>query len=463
MKKHEGWSYAPYRPLFVNVGDIYVCRVAPEVQSIHFEWLGIEGDGAYTVHYKKRDAEGFACAGETADCAFDIENLETETDYEFYVEKGGKTSRVRLARTGKHVGTVVNYLHPDDEAYAFSGRYLCSPSFVRHPDGYLLASMDLFQGGAPQNLTLIFRSDDDGKNWHYVSELFPCFWGKMFIHKGELYMLSVSTEYGDLLIGKSTDGGKTFTEPTVLLRGGGGKNGEAGVHKNPQPVVYKDGRIWNTLEWGSWTREYHAVMVMSAPEDSDLLDAASWSYSEPLRYDPTWEGLPKGESTGNIEGVLLTLPDGEFYNIMRYDMRKTVPNYGYVLAYKVDTAHPENAVAFSHKIAFPANLSKFQMKYDEVSGKYYALGSRIHDPQSIWGRNLLSLFVSTDAANWTVVSDVIDYRDTDAEKIGFQYVDFEFEGEDILFLCRTAMNNANNFHDSNYTTFHRIENFRKLG
>ena len=116
-----------------------------------------------------------------------------------------------MARCAEAVGTVVNYLHPDDSYYAFSGHALCSPSLVRHPDGHLLASMDVFSGGFPQNLTLIFRSDDDGKTWHYLSELMPCFWGKLFIHKGELYMLSVSTEYGDLLIGKSVDGGKTFS------------------------------------------------------------------------------------------------------------------------------------------------------------------------------------------------------------------------------------------------------------
>ena len=108
-------------------------------------------------------------------------------------------SRVRLARCGKSIGTVVNYLHPEDEAYGFSGHYLCSPSMVRHPDGFLLASMDVFAANHPQNLTLIFRSDDDGQTWHYVSELMPCFWGKLFIHKNELYMLSCSTEYGDLL------------------------------------------------------------------------------------------------------------------------------------------------------------------------------------------------------------------------------------------------------------------------
>ncbi len=129
-----------------------------------------------------------------------------------------KKSRVRLARTGDAVGVVVKYLHPDDTAYSFSGRYLCSPSPVRHPDGFLLGSMDLFAGEHPQNPTLIFRSDDDGESWHYVSELMPCFRGKMFIHRGELYMPACSTEYGDLLIGKSLDGGKTFCAPTTWTR-----------------------------------------------------------------------------------------------------------------------------------------------------------------------------------------------------------------------------------------------------
>ena len=37
-----------------------------------------------------------------------------------------------------------------------------------------------------------------------------------------------------------------------------------------------------------------------------------------------------------------------------------------------------------------------------------------------------------------------------------------FEGEDILLLCRTAMNGANSYHNSNYSTFDRIKGFRGL-
>lgn len=460
MKTHRNWSYAPYKPLFFDNESIYICRIAPGKRYIHFEWLsgGEEAD----IYFRKRDIGEFKKIGTTDKGYFDIYDLENNADYEFYVQSGDKKSRIRLARTGEAVGTVVNYLHPDDEAYSFSGKYLCSPSMVKFDSGVLLASMDLYAGNYPQNLTLIFRSDDNGKTWHYVSELMPCFWGKLFIHKGELYMLSCSTEYGDLLIGKSTDMGKTFTEPVVLFRGTNGKNGDVGVHKNPQPVVYHKGRIWNTLEWGSWGRKYHAVMVMSAPEDSDLMNPESWEFSYPTEYNPNWEGLPQGPSPGNIEGCLVEL-GGELYNIMRYQMNAMPKpnNYGKIIAYKVDTANPGNAISYSHCIDFPANHSKFQIKYDDVSKKYYSVASRILDSENASSRNLLSLLISDDCVNWSVREDLLDFRNDDPQKTGFQYVDFMFDGDDIIYLCRTAMNEAHNFHDANYSTFHRIENFRE--
>ena len=288
------WSYSPYKPLFFETGDPYVCRLAPGADCIRVEWLA-SGPGPYRVFVRQRGGGAFAEAGVTDDTGFDIVGLVPETDYELYVASPTGRSRTRLARTGALLsGTVVNYLHPDDEAYAFSGRYLCSPSLLRLPDGALLASMDLYAGGTPQNLTLIFRSDDDGATWHHHCELFPAFWTKLFLHRGAVYALACSTEYGDLLIGRSDDGGRTFGAPTVLFRGSGGRRGWAGVHKNPQPVVTFAGRVWNTLEWGSWTQDYHAAMVMSAPEDADLLDASSWRFSEPLAYDHVAWGLPAG-------------------------------------------------------------------------------------------------------------------------------------------------------------------------
>ena len=220
MKGVNTWSFAPYKPFLFDIGDIYICRLYPGEGKIGLDWLPLEGADTYTVVWKQRGACCWEGSAVTAKSSYVIEGLEDLRDYELQVLWQDKKSRVRLARTGAVPGdVVVNYLHPEDDVYSFSGRYLCSPSLVRLPDGGLLASMDVFQGNAPQDLSLIFRSDDDGKTWKYVSELFPCFWGKMFLHKGALYMLAVNTEYGDLLIGRSDDGGKTFGMPTVLLRG----------------------------------------------------------------------------------------------------------------------------------------------------------------------------------------------------------------------------------------------------
>jgi len=277
MKGYDKWSYAPYRPFLYNVGNPYVCRIVPSERAIRFEWLkGTLTD--FEVFYRKRGDGKFIKAGDTNEDYFVITNLEPETDYEFFVRSGDEKSRIRLARTGANEGIAVNYLHPDDDAYSFSGKYLCSPSMVRHPDGYLLASMDLYAHNYPQNLTLIFRSDDDGKSWKYVSELMPCFWGKMFIHKGDLYMLSVSTEYGDLLIGKSTDGGKTFSTPVCILRGANGKNGSSGVHKNPQNIFIHNGRIYTTMSGGN-------INLFGDGQPADM---------------PRWSGLSPEEVTDYI-------------------------------------------------------------------------------------------------------------------------------------------------------------------
>lgn len=462
MKGYGKWSYAPYRPLIWNGGDIYICRVAPKKSCIHIEW--IDNGGEYGIFLRERDKGDFALVGSSHSGSFDITDLPENTDFEFYVCCGDKKSAVRLARTGEVCGNVVNYLHPDDEAYSFSGRYLCSPSIVRHDDGYLLASMDVYAHAHPQNLTLIFRSDDDGETWHYVSELMPCFWGKLFMHRGALYMLSVSTEYGDLLIGRSTDGGKTFSAPVSLLRGSNGKNGNDGVHKNPQNIVIYGGRIYGTLEWGSWSNSdfCHAAMVMSCDENDDLLVPENWSFSEPLKYDPNWKGTVNGKANGTIEGTLTVAQNGGLYNIMRYNIVSGEPPYGLVLAYRVNTDDHDAPLAYSHSIKMPCNNSKFMIKYDEVSKKYYSVVTRIDCEKRRYARNLLSLMSSSDLENWELVCDLIDKRDMDQNKVGFQYCDFLFDKDDIIFLCRTADNGANSFHDSNYSTFHRIKNFRSI-
>ena len=172
--------------------------------------------------------------------------------------------------------------------------------------------------------------------------------------------------------------------------------------------------------------------------------------------------MGKGPSSGNIEGTLAVAPDGNLYNIMRYDMSRCTPNYGLALAYRVNTDDPDAPLVYDHAIKLPGNHSKFTIRHDDVSGKYVCLLTRILDEHCAGNRNLLSLMVSDDLETLRVAADLIDRRDEDPRFIGFQYVDYFFEGDDLIFVCRTAMNGAHSFHDSNYQTFHRVKYFRAL-
>ena len=406
-----------------------------------------------------RDKEAVRVAV-TRDNFCEFTGLEPDTDYELRLECAGERSSARLFRTGERAGggVTVNYLHPEDGFYAFSGQYLCSPSLIRAPQGHLLCSMDLFGPKAPQNLSLIFRSDDEGRTWHWVCDLFPCFWGRLFVHRGDIYMLACSTEYGDLLIGKSTDGGNTFSPPSVLWRGAC-HWAEKGIHKNPQPVVCWKGRIWNSCEWGSWAKGGHDVMVFSAPEDSDLLDPASWEFTPPVSYDSTWPGAAKGKSVGLLEGSLTVLPDGRLVNLMRYEIANCEPSYGKIMYFEV--VAPDRPLSYLGTIDFPGNHAKFVVKYDETSRCYYSIIDRLRSHEHRLDRNLVSLMVSRDCISWSLAADIIDATDKDPKLTGFQYTDFIFDGDDILYLTRAADNQAHSFHDANYSVFGKIERFRR--
>jgi hypothetical protein len=48
-----------------------------------------------------------------------------------------------------------------------------------------------------------------------------------------------------------------------------------------------------------------------------------------------------------------------------------------------------------------------------------------------------------------------------SSQLGIQNLDWQFEGEDITAVCRTAWDGAN-YHDSNYIIFHRLVGFQTL-
>ncbi len=438
MKGCTNWNFDPYIPFDQMHYGVYIVRLAPGEGRILLEWRSALPAKSYTCLYRVRGAGVWQRQRAEADTVL-LTGLADGTDYEVCIECDlGVQSPVRLARTGVVPGVVVNYIHPEDDTYAFSGHYACSPSIVRLPGGALLASHDVYGPTMPQNLTLLFRSDDDGESWRYVTQLFPCFWGTLFCHKGKLYMTAASTEYGDILVGCSQDEGKTWGAPTVIARGACHCR-EKGFHKAPCRVERAFGRLWTAIEYGAWSENDFVSTVFSIDENADLLDAASWTVARPLHYGRDWVSTPSFIPA--IEGNVIAGPDGCLYNCMRTGTRK-------LLLLKIDPEHPEKMEEFAGVADFDQGHTKFEIH--RQGDRYLSLGNM--EP----ARNHLFLLSSKDLRHWEKVCDVVDATAYDARQVAFQYPAFLWEGEQLTVLSRTAFNGAHDFHDSNYITLHKL-------
>lgn len=460
MKLYGGWSYRPFLPLDRDGerGAPIIVRLAPGADGIELEWLGADR-GAEIVLRAEGEEERFLAEGNRAERAGLRENCEYTVSVRDTAT--GREGRARMFLTGEYPGTLVNYLHPDDEAYAFSGRSLCSPGIAKLPSGRIICTMDVFAGFAPQNLSFVFASDDGGKTWRYLTDLFPCFWGKPFVHRGALYMLSHASEYGDLQIGRSDDGGQTWAAPVRLLPGSGLYSAK-GPHKAPMPVTAHGGRLWTAVDYGCWHLGGHDNALISIDENADLLVPENWSMTGFHKYDPAVPGaIPEGK-TGCIEGSAVVSPDGALYNFLRYNSGDYPPAFGRALLAKADAADPDAPLVFDRIIDFPGAHSKFTVLRDEASGGYFSITSLTTDPENPRARNVIALQTSRDLFNWRVADILIDRREDDPKQTGFQYVDFIFDEDDIVYACRTAINRAKNFHDANCINVARIKDFRRF-
>ena len=118
---------------------------------------------------------------------------------------------------------------------------------------------------------------------------------------------------------------------------------------------------------------------------------------------------------------------------------------------RVNPDDPEAPLEYDRVIHFPGKLQVRDYPRP-VSGKYISIISRILGDSSSHNRNL-SLAVS-DNLDWHVCLDLHVY-DCNPSDVGMQYISYIIEGDDLLYLSRTVISGARNFHDANYSTFHR--------
>ena len=364
-----------------------------------------------------------------------------------------------------------------DKSPDFANLYLGSPSIEILPDGTYIATHDFF--GPVENLDLrthVFESKDKGQTWKLIAKIPNQRASYLFYLNDALYAIGWTPGEGfrdatkdtmcAVTISKSTDGGHSWTTPNDSKTGrlvGGTK--DMSVFCDPAPVLIHNGRVWKEVEkMGDFNRDskprfymtQYNPMCASAPVDCDLLDASNWTFSN---YVP-W--VVQEDSHGWAEGNVLPTPEGKMIIQMRVDDAVRDGKGAQIQLSddgKVATWDPQTGF-----VEMPGGCKKFVIKYDEQTKKYWSLVNWIHPddvdaPDKERTRNTLALVCSKDLKSWEIRNIV--YRRADLT-IGFQYVDWRIEGDDLVCVCRLAWDGAHNCHDANYFTFFRLNDFRNL-
>lgn len=432
----------------------FICRLAPRPDGFEGEVLDHAFPDAAHVLYVRRRGSGEAYAAHPlTEPVFTVTGLANETEYEFYVESAaGFRSNTRLLRTTDlpEGATVINYLHPEDRQYEVSGRFLCSPSLTRLPDGTLVAGMDVYGPNMPQNLTILFSSVDDGRHWRYLTDLFPFYWSSLFVHRGRLYALGLTTEYGNLQIACSADGGHTWSAPTVLFYGSGFTCGNGGMHRAPMQLVSHGGRLWTTCEYGCWAKGSHLPAVLSIDENADLMRAENWCLTGFLPFEGAWREAAGGRQYDTMEGNVVLTPEGELRELLRWTHES-------MLVLKINGS--EEPLSFEEIRPAPVSNSMFRVLpwrdgYLLVTNHK---GRAAVCEEGVSYRSTLSVFFSKDLRSWTLLRDVVNRPEDDPRTIGFQYPCALLEGDTLNLSVRSAFNRADSFHNSNTILFWRLK------
>lgn len=342
--------------------------------------------------------------------------------------------------------------------------FIGSPSIAVLPNGAYVASHDFFGPGTEYNTTAVLQSTDRGESWDKLCALKGQFFSVLFVLEDTLYMLGTDGHWGSIIVRKSNDGGKTWTTPRDHDTGIIMASDERFLYATaPGALLVHGGRVWKEVARRRpgprrFAKEPLDFLVLSAPVNANLLNAASWELSTPIHDNPK----PPEPCLSCCEGNIVVGPDGNLYDILRvHEPEKGGMAALLTLSADGKTLSFDPASGF---IKFPGGCKKFTIRRDPQSGLYWSLTNWEQDKDrprakdANYHRNTLSLTASKNLRDWEVRAIILYHPDV--RRVGFQYADWQFEGDDIVAVVRTAFGDAPNCHDANYLTFHRIKDFR---
>lgn len=207
----------------------------------------------------------------------------------------------------------------------------------------------------------------------------------------------------------------------------------------------------------------YSAMMISVPVGADLLEASNWTRSVNLHAMPHL----KEKVYGWLDGNAVVAPDGNMVDVMRANTPNGVTEKAAIIKVSDDCRE----LSFDDKdlVDMPGGCKKFTIRYDSLTHRYWSLVNAAPEGEGsatgLYVRNYVVLISSPDLREWTRHATLLAHPDM--KRHAFQYIDWMTEGNDIIYVSRTAYEGpdgelAHSGHDANMLTFHRIKNFRRL-
>ena len=351
-------------------------------------------------------------------------------------------------------GTVIGY---QEVAYGFMNLastptlFLSDPEILVLPNGDYLASHALAgvdADSADSGTTSVFRSTDKGVSWTKTGTYTGILRGSLFLHDGAVYLFGSSSDANNIraVVMKSTNNATDWTVTTFTAAGG---------PATPNNPLIVSNRLWSA----AGTSDY------SASVNSNLLSEASWTMTGGFpgsTSQTNW--LSQGQFIG--EGQIVSSPALGLFIMPK------VKQHALTALSRVNPV--TGAVSFDPDydfVSLPGGEKKFGAGYDAVSERFFVLSNPVPpahtnsatNPDMI--RNTAAVLSSRDLRNWKV--EKLFLYSADIDRDGFGYMNFDFDGADMVAVSRTAFNvpgetRPKRGHDSNILNLHRLANFRTL-
>jgi len=210
----------------------------------------------------------------------------------------------------------------------------------------------------------------------------------------------------------------------------------------------------------------------------DLSEVSCWRMSDALPFDPAW--VPSAVVAGLAweEAGVIVDNAGNVSVMVRIDLAHdgcgdlASCNRAIRLKYDVPTA----TLAFDAVVQFPSGSNKFKIGRRPLAAPtdhFYALTNPVTQvptsdfPPGSGQRSLLILAHSTDLTTWQSCAPVA-FDDTNLSVadslrlVGLQYVDWVFDGDNLVAAVRAGYRGAVTYHDANRLLLTTVTDFAQL-